>query len=608
MRIERRIERRVARRIERHSLPASLVAILALCAPAHAQITGRVIDEADAPIAGATVTVQATSTRATTAADGTFTLDVPAGDVTIVAASPLRYHDARTVTSPASGVELRLEPTEGDNSGERLQDWVACANCHSNQVGQYQVAPMYHAGRNTWVHDVYNGTGTAGGMGGFVYTRDSVLAAAEPESECASCHQPEVWLANPGAAMVPFDAANPNGPTRGLSCGVCHQMRSIDVATRPNAPGLFPGVVEMSRPADPAARVMYGVLGDVSYTATDMRAALNPQLTSDVCAACHQDANDPDLDGNFDEPGSVISEPTYLEWLDSEYGYGGSREASCASCHMDPLDNFSACTVFDANEPRPPGQVRSHTFEGTSARFLENSVSLSLSTREEAGQLRVDVSITNDQTGHHVPTGVTIRNMILLVEAFGDDVPLEHTGSQTIHALGGVGDPAQGYYAGLPGKLYAVANEDAMGNSPTFFTDAAGVAFDTRIPALGVDETEYSFRIPDGAQRLRVRARVIYRRSWRALVDAKGWSQDGHGLPLADVAPPHFGHLMEQAERTIDRTMDGGVADGGPDAGTAPPTSSGCGCRAASSGTAGAPALLALALWAVRRRRRGERA
>ena len=42
-----------------------------------------------------------------------------------------------------------------------------------------------------------------------------------------------------------------------------------------------------------------------------------------------------------------------------------------------------------------------------------------------------------------------------------------------------------------------------------------------------------------------MQARLIYRRAFRFLVDAKGWTEDGHGNPLADVAPPHYGHLME---------------------------------------------------------------
>jgi hypothetical protein len=170
------------------------------------------------------------------------------------------------------------------------------------------------------------------------------------------------------------------------------------------------------------------------------------------------------------------------------------------------------------------------------------------------GNLEVEVAVNNSGTGHHVPTGVTVRNMILLVEAWreSDGQALASTGAQVVHDLGGVGDPAQGYYAGLPGKYFAKLNHDQAGAGPTFFTDAVGIIFDNRIPALGVDVTNYSFTAPAADDTLQVRARLIYRRAFRALVDAKGWTEDGHGEPLEDVLPPYYGHLMEETEREVE--------------------------------------------------------
>lgn len=170
--------------------------------------------------------------------------------------------------------------------------------------------------------------------------------------------------------------------------------------------------------------------------------------------------------------------------------------------------------------------------------------------------LEVEVTIDNDLTGHHVPTGVTTRNMILLVEAWRDGEDpindlLPFSSAQIVHGLGGVGDPALGYYGGRPGKLYAKLNHDAVNNAPTFFTDAVGFVFDNRLAALESDTTNYAFSLPNESGDIHVRARLIYRRAWRALVDAKGWTQDGHGNPLGDVQAPHYGHLMELAETTI---------------------------------------------------------
>ncbi len=84
-----------------------------------------------------------------------------------------------------------------------------------------------------------------------------------------------------------------------------------------------------------------------------------------------------------------------------------------------------------------------------------------------------------------------------------------------------------------------------------FFTDATGIQFDTRIEALATDSTQYSFELPASAGDATVSGRLIYRRSWRTLVDAKGWTTDGHGNPLADIAAPHFGHLMEESTAVV---------------------------------------------------------
>ena len=211
------------------------------------------------------------------------------------------------------------------------------------------------------------------------------------------------------------------------------------------------------------------------------------------------------------------------------------------------------CAVLYPPLLRDPETIRSHTILGTTPEYLENAVELSMEAELIGDTIEVGVDITNSLTGHHVPTGVTVRNMILLVEAWreADDLPLEHVGKQTVHELGGVGDPAEGYYAGLPGKYYSKVNHDANGDGPTFFTDATGIVFDNRIPAMATDSTSYTFAVPDGGGTFRVRARLIYRRAFRFLVDAKQWTENGQGEPLEGVLPPHFGHLMEMTEQVL---------------------------------------------------------
>ena len=584
-------------------LYATVALVLVQSSSAHAQVSGTVIDQVSRlPIEGAVVSVQASDIETQTDVTGAFALPDAAGaDLVVVAGAKGYFYTSSVVSAPGTGVALELEPVpREDDDSYTFRAPLDCANCHDAQYDEWNGSPMAKAGTNTWVYDIYDGTGTAGGEGGFVYTRDSVHATENPESECSSCHQPESWVQDAFSGLG--DLANPTAGIRhGVACDLCHRIADID-ASRPNFPGLYPGTVTLTRPADNAWTVMYGLLGDADFVDGDrMRASYQPQLRAEVCAACHQDKNDPDGDGDFEEDDGVISEPTYLEWLASDYSNPESAHyATCVDCHMPGTTRTAACDdLFDVLA-RPEGDVRSHLILGTTPEYLENAVTLTLDAAQDDDEIIVDVVIDNDLTGHHVPTGVTIRNMILVVEAWrdGDGAILESLGDQVVHDLGGVGDPAEGYYAGLPGKLYGKLNHDADGNGPTFFTDATGLQFDNRIHALESDATQYRFRAPADGGQIHVRARVIYRRSWRALVDAKQWTLDGHGNPLADVAAPHFGHLMEDAERVLDVP-----SVPSPDAGTDDDDGGGCGCRVGSRRAAPTPWLALFALVVFRRSR-----
>jgi len=525
--------------------------------PAINSVSGIVRDSVTLlPIEGALVTLQATTTQASTAVDGSFSLDIDSGSyLVIVGASKGYYNASVTVNLPATDAEILLKPVAiGTNASYSFIEPTTCASCHPDQKSEWDNSAMAKAGTNTWVHDIFDGSGTPGGLGGFVYTRDSVFAGSNPDSECAACHQPESWIAAgySGRMESPNDAGYPStATTHGISCETCHKIANVDT-DKIDFPGIFPEAVTFNQ-SENGNQVQYGLLPDVDYNwSGEMEPSYQPQLAAEVCGACHQDANDINEDHTF---AGVISEPTYTEWAESPYGDPDSGlYQSCIECHMPPSGNTDICTYISL--PRDPDTVRTHAIEGTTATYLDNAVELSMQTEVVGNELQVDVSIDNSLTGHHVPTGVTVRNMILVVEAWQDGQdplvnPLSHTGAQTIHELGGVGDPAQGYYAGQPGKFYAKVNHDENLQGPTFFTDATGIQFDNRIPALGVDATNYTFSVPDGSGTIHVRARLIYRRAFRFLVDAKNWTQDGHGNALEDVAGPHYGHLMEMATEEV---------------------------------------------------------
>lgn len=512
------------------------------------------------PIEGAVVTLQGTDDRAVTDVNGNFTLNVMGTNLVVVAAAVDYFHAnvlTTQFTTPALGVVFDLEPVPVINDPSYTwRNNLQCGFCHANQFDAYEPSPMNLTGLNQWVYDIYNGTGTPGGMNGFVYTLDSVHAATFPEAECASCHQPQRWIANPFSALD--DITNPSTDAlAGVSCEICHKVAGLDLADR-NATGFIPGQVDIRRPVEgpgiTTQQIMFGPLGDVSFLIPDqMWGSYKPDIGSTTCAVCHQYNSDPDQDLDFDEPGSFPGQTTYDEWAASSYGDPMSADfQTCSDCHMPADPTIDGCIVVPV--PRLPGQLNHHDIRGTSPAFLENAATLLMTVNATPTGVEVDVTVDNDQTGHDLPTGINLRNMILLVEAtrVANGQQLTHIGSQVIDPSGGVGDPAQGYYGGLAGKLYGRFLEDAGGQGPIPFTDAVAERFNTRIPANAQDNTSYTFELPAADGDVEVRARLIYRRAWRALVDEKGWTMQGDGMtPLADLAPPHFGHLMEEATETV---------------------------------------------------------
>lgn len=578
--------------MSRRSLVHAVVLAVAVPASVRADLAGHVTATASGdPVAGARVSVRGGATT-TSDADGAFML--PAADgtaVTVVAAHAGYFNNWVVTTGPQAALALALDAVPADDDpAYTFTSPETCAVCHPEQYSDWSGSPMALAGVNTWVHDLYDGSGTPGGTNSFVYTRDSVHAAANRASECASCHQPLGWARAPYTALEPLDAGTA-AVSHGVACDLCHRVAAIDV-TRSNFPGIWPGVVRLAR-TNPSMPVEFGVLGDTAFQSAVMRPAYQPQLTADVCAACHQDKNDPDEDGDFEQANGVISEPTYLEWKASNYADPTSAEPrTCVDCHMGRRDDLtSACTV-QALPPRAAGQIRSHRIEGTTAAMLEHAVSAAVTVERVDGELMVMATVHNSQTGHHVPTGVTVRNVILRVEAFGPDgAVLAPTGGEVIGDLGGIGDPAQGYWAGLPGKLFAKIPADAAGHAPVFYTEATQLASDSRIPAGVSDTTHYTFALPTMPGQVRVVTRVVYRRAFRALVDAKGWTTDGHGGPLEDLAAPDFGHVMAKAEATMMLT-DADLSS----------SSSGC-CQTGRHDGGGAVVLAGLTLFALRRSR-----
>jgi len=169
--------------------------------------------------------------------------------------------------------------------------------------------------------------------------------------------------------------------------------------------------------------------------------------------------------------------------------------------------------------------------------------------RREGERLDVSVAVTNDRTGHDLPGGIALRHALLLVtakDAAGNALEFTGPDSARVPEYGGVGAASEGNFAGLPGKGFAKIFTDGTREN-VFFTEAIGIASDTRIRAGATDWSDYSFALPAGVGDIAVEAKLLYRRAFRSLVLEKNWTLTGHGKVNPDLVGPDFGVVMGEA-------------------------------------------------------------
>ena len=191
---------------------------------------------------------------------------------------------------------------------------------------------------------------------------------------------------------------------------------------------------------------------------------------------------------------------------------------------------------------RDPMTIHAHTFPGAaSEELLQNALTMEVEAQREADAVVVEVTITNDRTGHHVPTDSPLRHLILLVqaaEASGRDLLL--TDGPALPDWCGIGDPTDGYYAGLPGKAYArVLQELWTEIAPTgAYWNPTRELSDTRLAVFAADTTRYRFAAPESSGPIAVEVTLLFRRAFIDLMDQKGWDVPDIIMEIETVSVP----------------------------------------------------------------------
>jgi hypothetical protein len=268
------------------------------------------------------------------------------------------------------------------------------------------------------------------------------------------------------------------------------------------------------RPREESQQVFFGTLVDVSRQDSYL-----PLLSrSEFCAGCHFGVFGGVVGMERVTNGTIIYN-SYGEWLESPYS-DPDTGITCQGCHMPTSDANWFVYPERGGLTRDYAELNNHTMPGASDEsLLQNSVTMVSSAQLTGDQLQVQVEITNDKTGHHVPTDAPIRSMILIVEAIDAD------GNVLTLSQGPVNPEYSGDYGGLPGKTFAkVLRDEWTGEMPTAaFWRPVTIVEDTRLPALATDTTTYTFDVPTG-NTLTVNIRLIFRRAFYELMQQKGWN------------------------------------------------------------------------------------
>jgi hypothetical protein len=512
-------------------------------------IQGTVVDMQGAPLAGATVRVQATTRQTITDSAGHFVLDGLPNDhaVTISAWKDAYYCDkVETVTPPATRAKLVLRRVQtNDNPAYEWIPPTGANSCYSCKPGVTQVWLDNDAhgksATNIRFLTMYYGTDVQGNRSPLTRYASSLdyghiplrpdpnkpyfgpgykLDFPDTAGNCAACHIPGAAVDDP-YGIDPRTVSGVNA--LGIHCDYCHKIAAVklDPATGlpyPNMPGVLSQDIRRPFPEDKnRSQIFFGSLDDTNVPEAETYLPLIAQ--SQWCAPCHH--------GVFWD---TVVYDSFGEWLASPYSNPVTGK-TCQQCHM-PAPTIVGGHALTNLAPgkggveRDPGTIPAHTFPGASSvDLLQNAVTLTVSGRRAGDQVIVEVTIVNDKTGHDIPTDSPLRQMILLVNATdgqGQALPLLE--GSTVPGWGGVGDPAKGYYGGLPGKGFAkILSELWTEISPTAaYWNPTRILSDNRIPAFGSDTTADTFGA-SADQHVTVNVTLLFRRAFKELMQQKHW-------------------------------------------------------------------------------------
>lgn len=476
--------------------------------------------------------------------------------ITLTAWAEGYYPGGGKVTDLETAFNINIKPHyTGDNLN---YDWFefngtntseSCAPCHT-AFAEWKADAHSQSAVNPRFISIYKGTDIHGNQGPVEYDVSGRLLPPDPEVEyfgpgyrldypdrtgnCAACHTPLASKLEPRntcgwsgchtdwtatySEVVPYGVSPMNltgAAADGIACDFCHKIGEVYLDPETQLPyGAKPGIssIRLYRPED-GQQLFFGTFDDVLR-----RVSYSPLLEeSAFCSPCHF-GQFGGVAGSHNIAGGVDVYNSYGEWLNSPWS-DPETGATCQDCHMPPVENKYFVFPEMGGFERDYKPVTNHHMPGVNdLDLMQNSVTMETTAEFVNGEITVNVAITNDKTGHHVPTGVPYRHMILLVIVADSE-------GRTISQKSGPVLPAWiGDFVGLPGAYFAkILQDDWTGEVPTaaYWRDITLVE-DTRIAAFETAESQFVFG-SEGEGPYIVHVQLLYRRAFQQLMEWKGW-------------------------------------------------------------------------------------
>ncbi|MBW2450214.1 MAG: carboxypeptidase regulatory-like domain-containing protein, partial [Deltaproteobacteria bacterium] len=402
----------------------------------------------------------------------------PAERVIVTAGKEGWFNNGQIANFSGRTRDIFLNPVYLDDRADyRFISPVTCARCHVKLTRYYDQSKMAHTTSNPKLLNMYYGTDAFNRPGvGPGYMLDNPTS----EGNCTTCHAPSVAGSIPASQDLKTVLQSPWTEWDGISCDYCHKVRKvIKDKTRPSQ---TTAVHERQTPVQGNSILVFGPYDDV--VAPPMAASYNPVFDQgQFCSLCHSQSKKLESGKVWDnskiyssaewkafgltDKTSIPIQTTYQEWKqwqDQLPNGDTNKGKKCQDCHMSwrkemlPYDNY----VVDGNARhmwgnfRSPKNIRPHHFDGGTEIQLKTALSLEVEGEISEKILTINAYITNTNGGHWVPTGETMRSVMLLLKATDSDgKPLKMVKGSKLPDWTGKGNVKTGNYAGLPGAAFA---------------------------------------------------------------------------------------------------------------------------------------------------------